>query len=146
MKNYWLFIVGIVFIVLSAGAKDDNDRLNNSGVITGPKAVFPQTGPSAATVNGSQIVLSDGRIFQLIVSSSQSNSPQVIMNSPVGATVTIAYADGSDTFTSQVPFVYTVPESIKYMEHFKLTVDEGVPGKVWFVRLQHNPYTAITIK
>ena len=146
MKNRWLVIAGIVFVSLSAGAKDNNDRLDNSAVTSGPKAVMPPTGPQEAKVIGNQIVLSDDRTFELTVASSQYIVPQVIMKNPVGANVTIAYPDGQNTFTAQVPFIYNVPVSSKYNAYFKLTVVENIAGKTWYIKLQNNSYTDITIK
>lgn len=59
-------------------------------------------------MEGQEIGLSDGR--KLTISKKQANWPDlhVIMKNPEGSKVTISYDDGKDTYSTKMPFDYTV--------------------------------------
>jgi hypothetical protein len=146
MKISRLFLAGILLLSLSAVARENNNGLDNPPKsLTGPKAVFPQTYPSEAKIVGDKIVLIDDRFYTLTRTGTASPDAQLIMNSPVGAQVTIAYADGSDAFTATVPFVYK-PATSKNNSYFKVTVNEGTLETTWFVILQNFPYFTLKIQ
>ena len=89
----------------------------------------------SATVEGSKILLSDGRVFTFKYVNSNRIGPVVEMKQPAGAQITISY-DGVEAYSSEVPFVYQENDWKKSKVYFKLSVSE--PTGSWSVKLKHN--------
>ena len=142
MKKMWLILAGMAIAYLPGSAKDDGAKEGNLPPVVSARVATPGI---KATVDQDKIVLNDGRTFKLLRSASKYVSSQIVMTNPVGASVTISYEDGKNTFTGKVPFVYQAPAS-KSNEYYKLTVDEGDPLKTWHVNMQNMSNEVLTIE
>jgi hypothetical protein len=136
MKKAALILALLMTAALFVQAGDD-DKVNPSpSQFAGAKVATPPNGIEAKW-DGHHLALSDGRNFHIHKVPAADNTTQLAMSIPAEAQVIIEYADGTNTFTSKVPFVYTVPAE-KSNENFKLTVNEGSPEKTWSINLQHQ--------
>ncbi len=117
-----------------------------AGVTTTTQSTAAPSGPIKATITDNMISIGDARRFWFHKGRTPGNMPQPIikMTQPEGAKVTITYDDNSETYSSEIPFVYEVKDYNNNNSYFKVTVDEG-NDKVWYFRLQNGTSYQITI-
>ncbi len=133
-----------VGISISAGGETFNMSVKTSGeeqASSNSTSTVTNSGSTSigsqltARVEGSKILLSDGRVFTFKYVNSNRIGPVVEMKQPAGAQVAISY-DGVEAYSSEVPFVYQENDWKKSKVYFKLSVSE--PTESWSVKLKHN--------
>ncbi|MEO1253922.1 MAG: DUF4476 domain-containing protein [Bacteroidota bacterium] len=116
-------------------ASNSDEPASTTTTQTASSSSYPGGQQLSARVEGSKILLSDGRVFTYKYVNSNRIGPVVEMKQPAGAQIAISY-DGVEAYSSEVPFVYQENDWKKSKVYFKLSVNE--PAGSWSVKLKHN--------